>query len=181
MNLTTEQLEQELNRQLVGKRFDAWCTGSDVFKVIKDLLPEANPSGQYNLSYDQKRQEVTISYKRNVFAYVNVSKKQGKYNRGYIGSGYYDWTISKVSVTIPSHTTDESTLNMDTDKAIKQIEAIVVSENLARAAREDKDAEVFKVIMKHFGVSKSDAAWLLESAYKNRYNDRVEALIKEAE
>lgn len=100
--------EAKLNEKLQGKAYDGYGWQSTVRNAVEELLVEAGIQHEGHLYQKQysKGNYMNIVFCGNGNSSASVSlfgievkKKRGKYNRGYFGSGYYDWVFGDCKIS----------------------------------------------------------------------------------
>lgn len=168
--MTFKELEELLNKEFVGKKYDGYGTRWDIRKFIQDTLKLED------LTSRQDKQNITICYKGYALLNLDVKKRKKEMHFGTWSNHYFDWEIKEI-VFAPW---------VDREKTIEsKLEELEESEKTYKNAQLEeakKIVETMKMIKNNCNLKDwYDVTQLCKKIYEKRYSPEVEELLKEVE
>lgn len=167
--MTFKELEELLNKEFVGKKYDGYGTRWDIRKFIEDTLKLED------LTSRQDKQNISIFYKGYGLINLDVKKRKGEKHLG-VWSDYFDWEIKEI---VFAPWVDREKTIEDKLKEIDEQEKAYKNTQLEEAK---KIVETMKMIKEAYNFKDwYDVTNLCKKIYEKRYSPEVEELLKEVE
>lgn len=168
--MTFKELEELLNKELVGKKYDSYGIRWDIESFIGKTLGILE-----NITSRQNNQNITICYKGYGLVNLDVKKKKGKQHFG-VWSNYFDWEVKEI--VFAPWVDRESIVE---DKIIELDEQEKTYKN-TQSEEAKKIVEAMKMIKEAYNFKDwYDVTNLCKKIYDKRYSPEVEELLKEVE
>lgn len=169
--MTFKELEKLLNKEFVGKKYDAFGIRWDIRKFIEEELKLED------LTTKQDKQNITIYYKGYSLVNLDVKKKkESQHHFVHSSFDYFDWSIREIVFApwVDREKTIESKL-----EELEESEKTYKNSQLEEAK---KIVEAMKMIKEAYNFKDwYDVTNLCKKIYERRYNPEVEELLKEVE
>lgn len=168
--MTFKELEELLNKEFVGKKYDTYRISWDIRKFIEEKILEDD------LTTRQDKQNIMIFYKKYALINLDVKKKKGEKHFGVWTTHYFDWEIKEI--VFAPWVDREKTIE---DK-LREIDEQEKTYKNAQLEEAKKIVEAMKMIKEKCNLKDwYDVTNLCKKIYERRYNPEVEELLKEVE
>lgn len=166
--MTFKELEELLNKEFVGTRYDSYNARWQIRKFIEEkTLKEITSSSD--------KQNIIIYYKGYSLVELDVKKKKGDKHFG-TWSDYFDWEIKEI--VFASWVDREKTI----DDRLREIDQRYEENKKVELEKNKKIVEAMKIIKDNCNLKDwYDVTNLCKKIYESRYNLEIEELLKEVE